>query len=480
MADERTAEEREAARLERERRRAAKRSAVELTPPDPPAPRPPDPPAPRPPDPPAPRPPDPPAPRRPIPPRPEPDPPAPPEPDPPAPPEPEPVAPPPADGRRHRLSLPERPSRPARPRRPQRARAPRRLRPQGHHSRRARIFALLALIIAAAIVWFCYELFQPFHGSGHGSVTVVIPQHSHIGQIGDQLERDGVIGSSFFFELRATLSGDRSNLRAGTYRLKRDMSYGGVLTVLTKAPPAAKVNEVTVVPGKTRRQLDALLRSQGVRGSYLADTRGSYFLRPSWYGAPRGTGSLEGFLFPDTYQLREPISIAALVADQLKRFRQEFATVNVGYARSRHLTPYDLLIVASMVEAEAQTSADRPLVASVIYNRLARGMPLQIDATTRYATNNYTSPLTVAQLNSSSPYNTRIHAGLPPTPIDSPGVASIQAAAHPARTNDLYFVVKACGNGAEVFESNYGQFQRDVQRYQTARAKRGGRSPAHC
>ncbi len=105
--------------------------------------------------------------------------------------------------------------------------------------------------------------------------------------------------------------------------------------------------------------------------------------------------------------------------------------MNLSYARSKHLTPYDVLIIASMIEAEAATAHDRPLVSSVIYNRLRDGMPLQLDATTRYATGNYTKPLTVSELNSSSPYNTRIHKGLPPTPIGNPGLAAIQAAAHP-------------------------------------------------
>ena len=108
------------------------------------------------------------------------------------------------------------------------------------------------------------------------------------------------------------------------------------------------------------------------------------------------------------------------------------------------------------------------------------GMPLQIDATTRYATGNYSRPLTVSELNSASPYNTRIHKGLPPTPIDNPGLDAINAAAHPARTRYLYFVVKPCGNGASAFTSNYNQFLAFQRKYQAARAKRGGKSPTHC
>jgi UPF0755 protein len=103
-----------------------------------------------------------------------------------------------------------------------------------------------------------------------------------------------------------------------------------------------------------------------------------------------------------------------------------------------------------------------------------------MDSTTRYEFNDYDKPLTQSQLAAHSPYNTRLNAGLVPTPIDSPGLAAIKAAAHPAPTNYLYFVVKPCGNGASVFESNYTQFLRDSARYQAARTARGGKSPTHC
>jgi UPF0755 protein len=348
------------------------------------------------------------------------------------------------------------------------------------HSLRGRIGGLLALVVGLGLIWFLVQLFQPFHGDGHGHVTVTIPAHASSGQIGDLLEREGVISSSFFFGLRATLSGDRGDLRSGTYQLQRDMSYSKVLSILTKAPPAAKVTNLTLIEGRTRAEIGNLLRSQGVRGSYIAATRHSRLLDPRRYAAPRSTPSLEGFLFPSTYQLREPISVNALVSDQLKQFRKVFSGVNLNGAKRRHLTPYDVLIIASMVEAEASTERDRRNVASVIANRLARGMPLQIDATTRYATGNYTKPLTVSQLNSRSPYNTRLRPGLPPTPIDNPGLAAIEAAANPPRTNFLYFVVKPCGNGAMTFTGDYQQFLRDAARYQAARAKRGGRSPEHC
>jgi UPF0755 protein len=202
----------------------------------------------------------------------------------------------------------------------------------------------------------------------------------------------------------------------------------------------------------------ALLRKQKIKGNYLAATRHSPLLDPRKYGAPRKVPSLEGFLFPDTFTLVKPVKVSALVADQLKDFKRRFAGVNLSYARSKHLSPYEVLTVASLIEAEAASDKARPLIASVIYNRLADHMMLQFDSTTRYATGNFTKPLRVSQLKSGSPYNTHTHFGVPPTPIDSPGLAAIEAAAHPARTHYLYFFAKPCSNET-VFATSYAQFQ---------------------
>jgi UPF0755 protein len=341
----------------------------------------------------------------------------------------------------------------------------------GRHSRAGRILAVLALALTALIIWFLVELFQPFSGSGQGRITVTIPPHATTSQIADLLDRDGVISCtfpscSFLFELRTKLDG--ANLLSGTYHLGRGTSFSSVISALTTPPPAAKVTELTVIPGETRVHVASLLHTQGVAGNYLAATRHSLLLRPTAYGAPASTPDLEGFLFPDTFQLRVPISLSALVADQLQDFRRNFSTVNLAYARSRHLTPYDVLTVASLIQAEAQTAHDFPLVASTIYNRLAINMPLELDSTTRYATGNYNHPLTVSQLHSSSPWNTHTHRGLPPTPIDNPGLAAIRAAAQPASTNYLYFVSRPCRSGALAFTANYSQFLVYVGQLQAA------------
>jgi UPF0755 protein len=327
-----------------------------------------------------------------------------------------------------------------------------------------RIVPVVALVLAAAIIWFVVEAFQPFGSSPHGRVTVIVPAKSTSSQIGDLLAREGVVSSSLFFEVRATLEGDRGALRAGVYHLQKGMSYSSVLALMTKAPPAAKVTNLTIVEGRRRAQISKLLHDQGVKGNYLSATRRSHQINFRAYGLRHAPPSLEGFLFPDTYQLTDPIKISALISDQLQAFRQQFATVNLSYARRKRLTPYDVLKIASLIEAEVPTAHDRPLVASVIYNRLHDHMFLGFDSTTSYATGNFSNNLTVSQLHSKSPYNTFTHLGLPPTPINNPGLASIQAAARPANTKYLYFFTTSCKRNA-VFATSYRQFNQQNQYY---------------
>ena len=152
---------------------------------------------------------------------------------------------------------------------------------------------------------------------------------------------------------------------------------------------------------------------------------------------------LEGFLFPDTYDFDRKSTSAQLVNAQLQEFVNNWKTLNLSYARSKNLTPYDVLIIASMIEGEVQVPSERPLVSAVIYNRLHDHMALGIDATLRYGLHvPPTESLTNSEIHSDNPYNTRFTPGLPPTPINNPGLAAIQAAAHPAHVDYLYFVRK--------------------------------------
>jgi uncharacterized YceG family protein len=335
---------------------------------------------------------------------------------------------------------------------------------------------VLALLLVIGGVWVVVSLFQPGTGSGAGTVVVRVPPGAGAGEIGDLLARRGVVDSGFFFSVRAALAGKRGNLRSGTYTLKRGMSYGAALDVLTRAPSTAPVFSVVIPEGLSIAEAAPRVRRAGVRGSYVSAAARR---PPRRAGAPRGTRTLEGFLFPATYQLRRRASARALVAKQLAAFGQNIAGVGLGAARRRNLTLYDVVIIASMVEREAATQRDRPLIASVIYNRLRAGMPLQIDATTRYARRNWSRPLRVSDFPRSGRYDTRHRLGLPPTPVGNPGLASLRAAAHPARTRFAFYVVKP-GTCGHAFVRTQAEFDAAVARYNAAKARNGGRSPTKC
>jgi UPF0755 protein len=349
---------------------------------------------------------------------------------------------------------------------------------------RARVAALLALVAAIAVVWFLLSLFQPFAGAGHGRVIVVIPKDSSASTVGSILAHDGVVSSGFFFSMRALVEGKRGDLHSGRFLMRHDESYATAIAALSKPPPVVIPVKVVIPEGETRLQIAELVAADGLTGSYKVASVHSPLLSPTTYGAPKDTPNLEGFLFPATYDMKAGAPADRLVSEQLVAFRERFGPEEVRRAHELHVTPYQLLTVASMVEREAQLPGDRPKIAAVIYNRLRLGMPLGIDATIYYAVEQAegiatdTHELTDSQLRIDSPYNTRTHRGLPPTPISNPGMASIEAAAHPAHVPYLYYVAGADGCGEQVFSTSYTQFEVDAAAYDAAVEKNGGKPPA--
>ena len=335
-------------------------------------------------------------------------------------------------------------------------------------------------IVGVLVLWFLLALFQPFHGSQGDAVVVTIPKGASVSEVGDLLDDSGIVSSSSFFQIRVTLAGKRSDLQHGTYTLHKGESYGDAIDDLTTPPEQRSTVTVTIPEGLSRAEIAPIAKQQGLTGSYAKASVHSKYLNPAHYGAQGRGRNLEGFLFPDTFYPKGGAPASDLVQLQLQDFRRRIKTVNMKYARSKNLTTYDVLIIASMIEREVQVPSERKLVAAVIYNRLHRGMPLGIDATTRFAVGgSYTEPLTESQLNSPSPYNTRLHVGLPPGPIGNPGLAAVDAAAHPAMVNYLYFVVKPGTCGQMVFSVTYADAQRRAAAYQRA-LKAKGSSPTSC
>jgi UPF0755 protein len=247
--------------------------------------------------------------------------------------------------------------------------------------------------------------------------------------------------------------GDKTKVVAPAKRLRIVFPEG-----FTREDMANRIVAVNRIALK-KRHIDPRL----AKSAYLNATDSSAL--PAKYANDKKLRPLEGFLFPATYDFFATTTSQQLVAEQLKAFTRNWKKVNLKYSRGKKLTPYDVLIIASMIEKEVVAPEERALVSAVIYNRLRARIPLGIDATIRYALHvPPTKSLTKKQLRDPTPYNTRLHRGLVPTPISNPGLASMQAAAHPAKKDYLYFVRKP-DKVHHFFTASYAAFQEYLRKH---------------
>jgi UPF0755 protein len=287
----------------------------------------------------------------------------------------------------------------------------------------------------------------------HGpAIAVVIPTGDDASAIAGALEDRGIIDDAGRFGDYVKDQAEGSNFKAGTYVFRAGTGYDAIIAKLD-AGPGAGYARLVIPEGYRLTQIEDAVSHLGIsKSAYAKAVRAAV--------PPPGFGhhvNMEGFMFPATYEVRPHESAAALVGQQLAAFRDNFSQVDMSYARSKNLTPYDVLTIASMIEREARVPGDRAKVAAVIYNRLHRGMQLGIDATILYHLGSWTATIHQSDLDDPEPYNTRIHHGLPPTPISNPGLASLQAAAHPAHADYLYYVAIP-GQAAQYFTSSYQKF----------------------
>jgi peptidoglycan lytic transglycosylase G len=285
------------------------------------------------------------------------------------------------------------------------------------------------------------------------AVTITVASGQGSVEIGRTLREAGVVDSVNRFRDVAAERGLDSILKPGTYQLVTGMSIDAVLDVLAKGPSTgvpltipegftvARIVEEIAKTGKfSRKELQKALQSKRLISPYR----------------PKKVTSLEGLLFPDTYGIEPDDTAESVLQDML----DQLEIVLSGYqlsAAPENLNPYQMLIVASMVEREGKVDADRPKIAAVIYNRLRARQRLQIDATVEYAVGH--KRLTAKDLRSSSPYNTYVHVGLPPTPIAAPGEAAIRAAMQPADGDWRYYVLSS-ERGEHAFTNSYAEFLR--------------------
>jgi UPF0755 protein len=306
---------------------------------------------------------------------------------------------------------------------------------------------------------------KPYSSTGDQE-KITITQGTTVEQLAQELEERHLIRSAWVFRFLARSRQTDFKLDIGDYRLTPTMSPAEIINDLLKGPKFKDSIRVTIPEGYTTEQIVTLLVQKGI-GSKEEFTRiitEDAFPYPFLIGAPTGIHRLEGYLFPNTYYINKNTSPHAVIDLFLQQFAKELTPevqkqlVTMKFSTSQWVT------LGSLVEKEAVKESDRPLIASVVMNRLKINKPLQIDATIQFLLSTPKPKLYNKDLQIPSPYNTYLHLGLPPGPIANPGHASLQAALHPAQTDFLYYVAKK--DGYHVFAKTYAEHLNNVKLYQ--------------
>lgn len=325
--------------------------------------------------------------------------------------------------------------------------------------------------IVGAAGYLTWQGFSKTSNEPQVPVKIQVEKGMTAAQIADVLEQNKVIKSAFIFRYEVKKKGVGANFQPGTYNMKTGMDYNAAIKALTAGPPI-KYIDLTIPEGWTSKQITERVSSQTKidAASYLSlvtDGRVAVeypFLQNN--GAP--TKNLEGYLYPQTYKVPDDITAEKFLNMQLAQFQKETESLDWEQTQSLGRTPYEILVIASLIERETRVNDEKPLVASVIYNRLAKNMLLQIDATVQYALPEWKDKLTYDDLKVESPYNTYLHQGLPPGPICNPSASSIEAALTPGQTQYLYYVLAPDNSGRHTFAATYDEFLHAKAQYQAS------------
>ena len=326
---------------------------------------------------------------------------------------------------------------------------------------------LLALAVLCALAVGGYDIYKGFQskdftGPGFGHVTVQVMPGDTATSLAPRLVTLGVVASAKSFISAAKQSSNPAGLQPGFFSLHKHMNSALAYRMLLN--PASRIQSKVTIPEGLRMSLILSVLEHKSAGTLPASAFAAAVKDTAALGLPAyANGKPEGYLFPATYDFNPGTSALGMLQAMVARFNQEATTIDLpAAAKAAHLTPGQVVTVASILQAEAGSPKYYRQVAEVIYNRLNLGMKLGLDSTVNYALHRFGVHLTVSQLHVNSPYNTFIHTGLPPGPIDNPGDAAIQAALHPDHGNLLYFVTVNLQTGLTKFTSSPAQFQQFV------------------
>ena len=333
-----------------------------------------------------------------------------------------------------------------------------------HRRRRRRTFIALGIVLLPIILvlgaggWFLYEL-NPPGGTGK-RVTVDIPRRTGNAAIGDLLENKGVIGSSQAFQIYVGVT-RAGPFNPGHYAMRENLGVRDAVGVLKSGPAKGPQFKLVLPPGLTLAEIaDRVGMLQGHNRDTFLQVAQSGVVRSRYQ--PADVTSLEGLVYPDTYFVSKGETDQQILTRLVSAFDQRADEIGLSGPNAGGLTPYQTVVAASLIEREAKLDEDRPLISAVIHNRLVAGKPLQIDATVCFAKGGCNASPTAADLALDSPYNTYKIAGIPPTPISTVSVKSLQAAQNPASVSYLYYVLSD-KNGKHKFATTQEEQDRNVE-----------------
>jgi peptidoglycan lytic transglycosylase G len=335
-----------------------------------------------------------------------------------------------------------------------------------------KILKIYGTFFLAAALLASFVFLPDFFLSGK-EVNIPVYSKTTAREIAQELRRKGVLRFTLPFRvLSKVLHADRK-LKAGLYRLSPRSSLWDVVTTLSEGK--TELLTLRVPEGYTAEQIAEELEKMKVVtvSQFLQAARDPAVLKELDLPGP----DAEGFLFPQTYRVPLGADAQALIELMVRQFRDSVGPDFDEKCKKRGLTPYRAVILASIVEKEAQRADERPVIAGILYNRLHKKMRLEVNATLNYVLADKRAWLTEAQLSTRSPYNTYLHRGLPPTPICNPGWASLQAVLEPADVPYLYFVAQ--GDGSHLFASTFEEHKKNIRAAKRIqRARRNSEAPA--
>lgn len=342
--------------------------------------------------------------------------------------------------------------------------------------RLALVVALLALLGGAGVSALVAKrsLHTPRH-HGHGDQVVTVPRGLTAKQVWTQLKEQSILPDSLVIRLWFNLKTSTNTLKAGDYVFESPITPARVLDKLIRGE--IHYESITFPEGLTRFEVAQLIQTLNIKNAEKAlELTEDPGLLSLIRDVDPEASTLEGYLFPDTYQYVSTTTANQLMANMVRRFREVFTPAYRQRAEELRMSARQVVTLASLIEREAKLKEERPLISSVFHNRLRLGMKLDCDPTVVYASilaGKWTGTIRQSDLQRNSPYNTYLYAGLPPGPIASPGWASIEAALYPTPTDHLYFVVDAArDDGAHRFSAQLRQHQANVARYRLAQRQR--------